>query len=110
MDGFTLYVENDRVAVRFVTRRALGRLRSGHTTGGDYSDKVIRIARWETHRAQAAALFHELGHYLYDRSELRADSHEEEDVDLLAWIPGIVFDERNKALLDFLGLERKKNG
>lgn len=105
--GFSIYVDDERIAVRFVSARELGNLGSGHAVGGDYKDRVIRIHRGELRRAQRAVLLHELGHYLVKRQELRARATNEEEVcDLLTWLPSIFVDERNDALLEFLGLRR----
>lgn len=102
---FDFWVEDDCIRVRFVSARALGRMKTGHATGGDYAARVIRLPRYETRRSQRTSAFHELGHYLCDRQELRArDTTEEEVCDLLTWVPIVLTDPRNSALRSFLGL------
>lgn len=102
---FTLWIEDDRVRVKFVSARALGNLSSGHSVAGDYRDKTIRIFRGELRRAQRSVFMHELGHYLVSRQELRPSATNEEEIcDLLTWLPHIFADERNEELLEFLGL------
>jgi hypothetical protein len=103
--NFDIWVDDDRIRVRFVPQKQLGRLSSGHLVGGDFGDGIIRLPRFDTRRAQRAVLFHEMGHYLVKRQELRArDTTEEEVCDLLAWVPPILADERNADLRAFLGL------
>jgi hypothetical protein len=104
-DDFSFYVEDDRIRVKFVGARALGNLGSGHNVGGDYADKVIRLKRREYRRSQRSTLLHELGHYLVERQELNPRATNEEEVcDVLTWLPTIFNDQRNTALLAFLGL------
>jgi hypothetical protein len=106
--GFSFWVEDDRIVVRFVSAKTLGSLESGHSVGGDYRDKTIRIFRGELKRGQRSVLMHELAHYLVERQELRPNKTNEEEVcDLLTWLPSIFADERNDALLSFLGLCRE---
>lgn len=103
--NFSFYVDDDRIAVKFVSAKALGNLGSGHNVGGDYRANVIRIFRGELRRAQRATLLHELGHYLVARQELNPKATNEEEVcDVLTWLPSIFGDPRNTALLTFLGL------
>lgn len=102
---FDLWVEDDRIKVRFVTTKVLKRLASGHAVGGDYSDRIIRIFRGDSRRSQRGTFFHELGHYLCDRNEFNSkDCTEEEACDLLAWVPQILNDPRNDGLRTFLGV------
>ena len=104
---FDFWVEDDKITVRFVGQRALKRLSSGHAVGGDYEDKHIRIFRGDTRRAQRGTLFHELGHYLVKRYELNVkDCTEEEVCEIPAWVPQILNDPRNEALVLFLGFRR----
>ena len=110
---FAIHVEDDELRVRFVSRKALGALPTGHATGGDYASRIIRLRRSETRRGNRAALLHELGHYLVEREELnpRHTSRElrgvnEEDIcDLLTWVPIILADPRNGELRAFMGIE-----
>ena len=103
---FTLYVENDRIRVKFVAAATLGKLsKDGHSAAGDYQARVIRIFRGEFQRTQRAVLLHELGHYLVSRQELKPGKASEEDIcDVLTWLPTILADERNEAFREFLGL------
>ena len=103
---FTIYVENDRVRVKFVAAATLGKLsKDGHSAAGDYADRVIRIFRGEYQRTQRHILLHELGHHLVARQELKPRTASEEDIcDLLTWLPLILTDERNGDLRAFLGL------
>lgn len=102
---FAFFVEDDRIRVKFVTARQLGKLATGHLSGGDYGDLLIRLPRFELRRSQRSAMMHELGHYLYARTEMTVkDSNEEAVVDLLAWVPSILVDPRNVDLRRFLGL------
>jgi hypothetical protein len=103
---FTLFVDDDSVKVKFVSAAALGKLsKDGHSAGGDYADRTIRVFRGEARRSQRAVLLHELAHYLYARMELKPRTASEEDAcDLFTWLPMILSDERNEALREFLGL------
>lgn len=109
---FAFYVEDDRIRVKFVSQKTLGRLTDeGHPTGGTYTEgqRVIRIVRGEYRTGQRAIFMHELGHYLVERQELDARNTTEEEVcDILSWLPRIYADERNADLLKFLGLKRGK--
>jgi hypothetical protein len=105
--GFAFWVEDDRLTVRMVSPRALGNLGSGHAVGGDYRDRTIRLHRGDTRRSWRSTFCHELGHYLVERQELQPKKTTEEEIcDLLSWLPGILADPRNDALLAFLGLKR----
>jgi hypothetical protein len=102
---FSFFVEDDRLRVRFVAASTLGRMESGQGRGGDYGKGVIRLPRYEPRGSLRGSLLHELGHYLYERAELRpSDTTEEDACDLLTWLPMILHDERNGALRRFLGL------
>lgn len=105
--NFTLWVESDRVKVRFVGAKRLGRLTkdAGWATGGSYThkDRIIRLPRYEYRGTLRAALLHELGHHLFKRQELKVSRITEEDVcDMLTWLPSILTDKRNKKLRRFL--------
>lgn len=103
--AFSFWVGDDCIRVRFVSAKTLGNLSSGHSVGGDYRDRTIRIFRGELLRGQRSVLMHELGHYLVARQELDPRKTNEEEVcDVLTWLPSIFADERNTALLTFLGL------
>jgi hypothetical protein len=105
--NFAFYVEHDRLQVRFVTTRTLGRHGSGQSKGGDYLNKVIRLPRKEMVNANRGALFHELGHYIHrERQELPARGLTDEDIcDAMMWVPAVLRDPRNGDLRRFLGLE-----
>lgn len=101
---FDLWVEDDRLRVRFVSAKVLGQLKDGHAVGGDFGDNVIRLPRGDYRRTQRGAFMHELGHYLYSRQELTPSAHQEQVCDLLSWLPYILIDPRNDGLRHFLGL------
>jgi hypothetical protein len=102
---FRFFVEADRIEVRFVSQKKLGRLSSdgGWGTGGTYRKGVIKLPRYEYRGTLRAALLHELGHHLYKRQEINLNRVTEEDVcDMLTWLPSILTDRRNKKLRRFL--------
>jgi hypothetical protein len=103
---FKLYVERERIEVRFVSAKKLGRMdtKAAHATGGTYRDCVIKLPRYEYLGTQRAALLHELAHHLFHRQELdRSRGWNEEDAcDLLTWLPGIYGDKRNKRFRKFM--------
>jgi hypothetical protein len=102
---FDIWVEDDRIKVRFVPNARLGNMPSGHKVGGLYDKQVISLHRYDYRKSARAALMHELGHYLIVRQELRPRNTTEEEVcDLLTWLPAILIDPRNRALRKFLGL------
>lgn len=103
-EDFDFWVDEDRLHVRFVSIRRLGRLPSGHSVWGDYTGKVIRLPRYEHSEAQKGIFFHELGHYLAERQELCTRATIEDVCDLLTWLPSVLLDRRNAALRRFLGL------
>lgn len=105
---FDIWVERDRIRVRFVRPAVMGRTVEGHSTAGDFTmaNRLIRIHRGLTLASQRATVLHELGHYLYKRMEL-AKPTEEDVVDLLAWLPEIMLDARNRKLVAFLGLSTR---
>lgn len=104
---FDLWVEDDRIRVRHVTSRSLTKISSGQNAGADYekAKKTISILRGDTRKARRGYVFHELGHYLCDRLDHpRRGLTQEDAVDLLSWVPGILLDERNEDLRRYLGL------
>lgn len=107
---FDFFVDTVRLKVKFVTGRTLGRTGS-YQIGGDYTpgSKVIRLLRYEAKGALRATLLHELCHYLWERNEMTVKTVNEEDIcDLMSWLPMVFEDSRNTELLDFLGLQVKK--
>jgi hypothetical protein len=104
-DPFDIWVEDDRIKVRFVPNARLGNMPSGHKVGGLYDKQTITLHRYDYRKSLRAGLMHELGHYLVARQELKAKATTEEEVcDLLTWLPAILADPRNRALRKFLGL------
>jgi len=101
---FTIYVEDDRIQVRFVGARRLGTLSSGHPVGGDYDGRSIRLPAGAYRTANQASLLHELGHHFARRQGLRDGATEEEACELLSWLPRVLADPRNRAFRSFLGL------
>lgn len=110
MKNFDIWVDEDRIQVRFVSRKTLGHIKTGHSTGGDYGDKIVRLQRYETRRCLSNMLFHEMGHYLVEREELLSrgklvpELTDEDVCDLMTWWPGILADPRNTELRKFLNL------
>lgn len=99
--NFEFWVGEDRVRVRFVSQKTLGSIADGHASRGEYKNRIIRLFRGELPHALQAVFLHELGHYLYERGELKSPT-EEDAADLLTWLPTIVHDKRNGALRRFL--------
>lgn len=107
---FTFYVDEDKIKVKFVTNRALGRT-GNYQIGGDYTpgSKMIRLLRSEPKSSMRATFLHELCHYLVERNEMKIKNSNEEDIcDLFSWLPMIFMDKRNTEFLNFLGLAVKK--
>ena len=78
---FTFYVDEDKIKVKFVTNRALGRT-GNYQIGGDYTpgSKMIRLLRSEPKSSMRATFLHELCHYLVERNEMKIKNSNEEEL------------------------------
>jgi Zn-dependent peptidase ImmA (M78 family) len=95
----TLDVDGEKVLVKFVSNKAMGRLDdSVHGRGGDYqrsdlTESVIRVNTGMTRAAMRSTLLHEIGHHLIERTQLEITEDLAEDIcDAFAWIPAILRD------------------
>lgn len=107
--GFRFFFDEDIITVKFVSPNELRRDNFGHRIAGDYKNRVIRLDATETWSGTVGSLFHEIGHAIVDRMDLR-ETNEEDLCEMLAWLDLILYDKRNVSLRKYLRLtyEEKK--
>lgn len=89
MNDMSLNIDGQKVRVRFVSNKTMGRLENDvHAAGGDYDreTRVIRVNTANTRNGMRSVLGHELGHHFVQREQLKVSSSTEEDVcDVVGW-------------------------
>lgn len=104
VNNFRFFVDDVVLTVKFVSAAELGHLQTGRRVSGRIDGHTIKVPRYESWSGQLAVFWHELGHYLFARTELKRDSQEEELVEMFPWIAEIMYDRRNVTLRKFLGI------